>query len=297
MGVMVHCFADEQAAAGRLAAALGAPLGVVRTHRYPDGEIAPRVPEADETVIAYRGLDRPNGKLVELLLAADAWRRRGVRRLVLAAPYLCYMRQDAVFAPGEPLSQTVIAGLLAQAFDRIVTVDAHLHRTPRISDLPGPAQWTNVAAAPAIGAHVAPRYAGTPPLVVGPDSESGAWTAAVAAQISAPWATLSKTRQSDTRVVLTAPTGVDLAGRSILLVDDICSSGGTLEAALGLLAAHGAGPMDVVVTHALFDEQARLRLVKAGARDILSTDSCAHPAGVIPLAGMLAGALAEEYSR
>lgn len=297
MSAIVHCFPDEEAPAQRLADALGLSLGVVQTHRFPDGEMLPRVPEAAHTVIAYRSLDRPDVKLMELLLAADAWRRRGATRLVLAAPYLCYMRQDAVFNAGEPLSQGVVAGLLARSFDRIVTVDAHLHRTRGIEDLPGPARWSNLPAAPAIAAYLTPRMTGKQTLVVGPDSESGAWTSSLADLLGLPFVTLSKTRVTDTSVVLALPADVQCNNRQVVLVDDICSSGGTMGAAVALLAERGADPIDIVVTHALFDDEVRLRLIKAGARTIVSTDSCASDAAMIPLAGVLADALAEETSR
>ena len=56
-------------------------------------------------------------------------------RLVLVAPYLCYMRQDKVFRPGEPLSRDVMAGWLRKAFDRVITVDPHLHRTHDLAAL------------------------------------------------------------------------------------------------------------------------------------------------------------------
>ena len=55
-----------------------------------------------------RPLDRPNDKLIALLFAAEALRREGAKRLVLVAPYLCYMRQDAAFQEGEAISQKVV---------------------------------------------------------------------------------------------------------------------------------------------------------------------------------------------
>ncbi len=81
-----------------------------------------------------RSLDRPNDKLIELLLAAEAARELGARHLTLVAPYLCYMRQDAAFRPGEAVSQRIDGRFLARSFDAVVTVDPHLHRTARLGD-------------------------------------------------------------------------------------------------------------------------------------------------------------------
>ena len=292
--VCLQYFVGEEAQASALGRMLNLTPECVATHGFPDGEIIPRVPDVARTVIAYRSLDRPDEKIVELLLACDAWRRAGAARLVLVAPYLCYMRQDAVFAPGEPVSQRVIGRVLGSAFDRIVTVDAHLHRTTRLDDLWPAARWTDLHATAPIAAYLG---AAPPPpdlLIVGPDVESAPWVAALAAAIAREATTFRKHRQSDAAVSLDLAFSGALRGRPVLLLDDICSSGGTLEAATSILARRGANPIDIVVTHALFAEAVRLRLIKAGARRIVSCDGCTHPTNAIGLAPVLAGALQEE---
>ena len=95
-------------------------------------------------------LDQPNDKLLALLFAAEALRRGGAKRLVLVAPYLCYMRQDAAFHEGEAISQKVIGRLLAGSVDRVITVDAHLHRTKNIRDVFPGIDAENLSAMPAI---------------------------------------------------------------------------------------------------------------------------------------------------
>ena len=119
--------------AARLAARLGVPLHAIALHRFPDGELRVTVGPAAPTTILYIPLDRPNDKLIAILFAAEALRREGARRLVLLAPYLCYMRQDAAFDRGEAVSQRAIGALLAANLDRVITVDAHLHRTTDIN--------------------------------------------------------------------------------------------------------------------------------------------------------------------
>ena len=83
--------------AKRLATLLGLPLQEIALHRFPDGEMQVTVGPAATTTIIYASLDRPNDKLLAILFAAEALRRAGAVRLVLLAPYLCYMRQDAAF--------------------------------------------------------------------------------------------------------------------------------------------------------------------------------------------------------
>lgn len=290
MTAVLHAFEDEAEPAGRLAATLGVELGQVVLHAFPDGETLPTVPATASTVLVYRSLDRPNPKLMPLLLACDAWRRAGARRLVLVAPYLGYLRQDAVFAPGQSLSRDVLGDLLGPRFDRIVTVDPHLHRTADLS-----ASWNTpvsvLSGAPALAAALPDLAA---PLVVGPDEEAGAWASALADALGAPHVTFRKERRGDRDVRLTLPDGLAIRGRSAVLVDDVCSTGVTLERAARRLRNAGASSVDIAVTHALFDEEALVRLKRAGARRIVSSDSCRHPTNAAPLAGLLAAALREE---
>ena len=168
-GLAVHGFAEDREPVERLARSLGVAAGEIALKVFPDGETLPTAPVAGAgTVILYRSLHQPNARLFPLLQAADACRRAGAARLVLVAPYLCYLRQDKVFAPGQPLSRDVIGPLLGQAFDRIVTVQAHLHRTASLQTVFGvPADNLDIGGDLAALACGARR-----PLIVGPDSDS-----------------------------------------------------------------------------------------------------------------------------
>ncbi|PJA33263.1 MAG: phosphoribosylpyrophosphate synthetase, partial [Zetaproteobacteria bacterium CG_4_9_14_3_um_filter_53_7] len=126
-------FAENMQQAQALAAELGTGCGEITLHRFPDGEHRLAVPESlPENVMVFLSLDHPNEKLIELLLAAAAARDNGAKRVLLVTPYLCYMRQDIAFHPGEAVSQQIIGKLLAEHFDAVVTVDPHLHRIERL---------------------------------------------------------------------------------------------------------------------------------------------------------------------
>jgi len=292
MTVTLHAFADEAAPAGRLALALGLGKATpIVVHRFPDGESLPLAPQPGGTAIVYRSLDRPDGKLMPLLLAADALRRGGARRLVLVAPYLPYLRQDTVFAPGEPVSRDVIGRLLGGAFDRVVTVEPHLHRTRDLAPVFGVPVTALSAAAP-----LARALGGVGPdtVLVGPDEESEPWVASLAAQFQTDWLVLGKTRRGDRDVDVRAGPLAQLEGRRAVLVDDICSSGATLMAAARALAAAEPSRIEAAVAHALCGQAVLAALLEAGVSHMVATDSCAGPLGVAPLAGILAEALREE---
>lgn len=288
---LLAAFPDERAVAKRLAGELGAALRIVALHRFPDGESLPVVPTTTGAVVVYRSLNRPDRKLISLLLAADAWRRAGASRLTLVAPYLCYLRQDAVFRPGEPLSRDVVTAWLRAAFDRVITVDPHLHRTPELAALLGP-ETVTLSAGLLLAESIGPGADAW--VIVGPDAESAPWASRVACALGAPTLCLSKTRLGDRSVRLGADNLAPVRGRAAVLVDDVSSSGATLRQAVRCLLAVGARSVDVAVTHSLLRPADERRLHSAGARRILCTDSC-RPDGAVRLAGLLASTLRDDF--
>lgn len=291
MTIALHAFRDEAAEAQRLANALQTPLAFVDVHTFPDGETAPRVPEPARTTIVYRSLYQPNAKLVELLLAADAWRRNGVEELILVAPYLPYMRQDKTFRTGEPISQRVVARLLDAAFDRVITVDPHLHRTTSLTELFPTCASTHLHGADALVPYLRARALPAATLVIGPDIESDPWARRIAEPLGWDHATFRKVRRGDAEVEIQSASGLPIAGRPILLVDDICSTGGTLRKAMSILQSSGAGPITIFITHMLGDPKVTESLLRAGAAHIISTDSCPGPTSEIHLAILIAQSL------
>lgn len=288
MSVAVLGFADSAEPAARLAGALGVPCHEVSVHRFPDGESLVRVPEAPETALLYRSLDRPNAKIVELLLAASALRDGGTLRLVLVAPYLAYMRQDIAFRPGEAVSQRVIGGLLAQHCDALITLDPHLHRVASLAEVMPGIDAVSVSAAPVLAAALDGM---ADPLLVGPDEESRQWVEAIARPRGLEVLLGRKRRLGDCQVEL-AIDGIErAAGRTAVLVDDLVSSGGTIRAAAKLLHEAGAARIEVLATHCLAAEDDLAELSEAGISALRATDTVAGPASAVPVAGLLAGEL------
>jgi ribose-phosphate pyrophosphokinase len=282
--------------AGRLAARLGVPAREISVHRFPDEELRVTVAPAAATTLVYASLHRPNDKLLALLFAGEALRRGGAERLVLVAPYLCYMRQDAAFHAGEAVSQRVVGALLARTFDRVVTVDAHLHRTGDLGAVFPGIDADDVSAMPAV-AEALRGALEKATVVVGPDEESCGWVAELAARLGLEHAVARKSRRGDRTVEVVLPEPARVAGRPALVVDDIVSSGGTLVACAEALRAAGATTIDAVAVHALFAPELLPRLFAAGIRAVKSTDSVPHPTNAIALDAVLAEALRKECGR
>jgi ribose-phosphate pyrophosphokinase len=290
----MQCLPSSAGAARRLAARLGIALHDVAMHRFPDEELRVTVGPAAATTLLYASLDKPNDKLLALLFASEALRRGGARRLVLVAPYLCYMRQDMAFHQGEAISQKVVGRLLAGAVDRVVTVDAHLHRTKNIGEVFPGIEADDLSAMPAVAQTLQASGFDPATIVVGPDEESRPWVSDLAGRLGTPHAVARKTRRSDQSAEITFADPSLFAGRPVLLIDDIVSSGGTLIACAQALHAGGARTIDAIVTHALFAPELVGKLFEAGIRSVNSTDSVPHPTNQIALDQVLAVALRKE---
>ena len=289
---LLLAFDDEARLAAPLAKALGVPLRWIERHRFPDGESKLKLPaELPPCVAVLRGLHRPNEKLAELMIVAPAARELGAAQLTLVCPYLAYMRQDMAFSPGEAVSQRHIGVALAAWFDQVITVDPHLHRVQTMDEvLPG-RRGQALSAAPLLGEWAA-RHARRP-ILLGPDDEAAQWVRAAAEAHGLQHATCIKHRHGDREVEVALPE-LDFAGREVVLIDDVASTGRTLLAAAQGVLARGATAVDVAVTHALFVGDAIAALAEAGVRHVWSSDSVPHASNVVSLVPLLAAALQGE---
>lgn len=293
----IYSFPSCALDASRLATRLRVPVHQIGLHRFPDGELRVTVGATASTAILYVPLDQPNEKIVSVLFATEALRRNGAERVVLVAPYLCYMRQDAAFHEGEAISQKVIGHLFAGIFDRVVTVDAHLHRTADLRRVFPNCPADNLSAVPAIARILHTTGLDTHTVVVGPDVESLPWVKDLAARLGLTYQVAQKTRCGDRTVDIRFGEEHLLDGHPVLLFDDIVSSGGTVMACAKALLDAGATSVDVVITHALFPPELVAGFLSNGIRSIRSTHSVPHSTNAIPIDDIIATALLEEIDK
>ncbi len=282
-------FEDEQESAARIAQAAGHQLVRIARHRFPDGEIKLRLPSAlPEQVVILRTLNDPNEKLIELLLSAQTARDLGARHLTLVAPYLGYMRQDIAFQPGEAISQRILGRFIAGLFDAVITIDPHLHRTATLQQAVPVANAVALSAALLLSDLIANRRPQA--LLLGPDEESAQWVAQAATRHGFAHAICRKVRHGDRAVEIALPD-VPMAGRQVVLFDDVVSTGHTLAQATRQLLAAGAASVDVAVTHALFIGDAWPMILNAGVREVWSADCIKHASNAISMSQPIAEAL------
>ena len=288
---LLLAFDDEAGLAGRLSVAMDCEAHLIERHRFPDGETRLRLPPAlPAHVVLLRGLQQPNAKLAELMLAAAAAREVGAAHLTLVSPYMAYMRQDMAFTPGEVVSQRHLGRALASWFDVVVTVDPHLHRVATMDEVVPGRRGVALTAAPLLGAWVARQVPGA--LLLGPDEEAAQWVRRAAEGNGLDHAVCRKQRHGDHDVEVALPA-VPVQGRAVVLFDDVASTGRTLVmAARGALAA-GAASVDVAVTHGLFVGDAMSALREAGVRHVWSSDCVPHESNAVSVVPLLSAALLE----
>jgi len=282
---MILGFAEYESQARKLAETVGTSYHIIDVHRFPDGECKLTLPsELPQHVVICRSLDHPNEKLIELLLASETARELGASKQTLVAPYLCYMRQDTAFHPGESISQRSIGRFLSGMFDVLITVDPHLHRIHHLQTVIPDTQIFTLSASGLMADFLQSRE--LTPFLLGPDAESQQWVQAIAKPAGLDFDVCSKIRSGDRAVSISLPER-SLKSRHIVLVDDVVSSGQTLAVAAGKCLAAGAVRVDVLVSHPLFAEQGMQLIKQAGVTEIWSTDSITHETNIIPLAGLL----------
>ncbi len=290
MKPLVFHLPGDEVFSDRLVRALQAERGALALHRFPDGESLVRL-DADLTgrvVVITCSLAQPDAKTLPLLFAADAARDLGASRVLLAAPYLAYLRQDRRFNAGEAITSRTYAGMLSNGFDGVVTVDPHLHRYHALDEIYR-VPTRVVHAAPLIARWIAGQI--ERPLIIGPDAESEQWAAEVAAGAGAPFTVLQKIRRGDRDVEVSLPDVSRWLDRQPVLVDDIVSSARTMIQAVGSVRRVGLAAPVCIGVHALFAPGAYNELLASGADRVVTCDTVAHASNGIGVAEPMARAL------
>lgn len=240
-------------------------------HRFPDGETQIDVRESvrGRDVYLLQSTSPPvEQHLMELLLLADACQRAGAARLTAVIPYFGYARQDRR-TDRRSLGARVAANVIGTAgFDRLMLIDAHTPAIEGFFDMP----IDHLTAVPLL-ARAAASSTRDNSVVVAPDLGAVKRAREYAQLLRLPMAFVHKTRLNGEKVEAHGVIG-DVRNRTPLVIDDMLSTGGTIEAAVGALRAAGAvEPVSVAVTHALLVGHAREVLQRVSLTRLIATDS------------------------
>jgi ribose-phosphate pyrophosphokinase len=269
--------------------------------RFPDGELRPGVgglAGCDAYVVQSTG-PPVNENLVELLLLVDACRRGGAARVTAVLPYLCYARQDRRGETGQALGGRVVADAIVSAgADRAVVVDPHTPAAEAMFGIP----TETVSAVGALAAAAAGAGVPDDAVVVAPDLGAAKLARRYGEHLGLPVAVVHKRRLNGEDVRVEDVTG-DVSGRQPLVVDDMISTGGTIQGAIDAVVARGARSDAIVAaTHGLLVGPAPDRLAALSIRRLFLADTVTSPAvpgmavEVVSVAAGLAAAVARLHA-
>jgi ribose-phosphate pyrophosphokinase len=258
----------------------------VALKKFPDGESYIRIEgsvHGDEVIIVQTTSPPQDQRLLQLALMADAAKRSGSANVKAVVPYLAYVRQDRVFLAGEALSIETVANMLkAAGVDSLLTFNVH---EEVLSRFPFPAK--TLSAIPALAEHFRRRgLEGA--FSLAPDD--GALYLAQQAEhvLKGGYGFLEKHRDLYTGQVSIEKKTLKVKDKTVVIFDDIISSGGTIVAAARILKNLEAARIFVSCVHPLLIEDAEQRILDAGVEEIVGTDSVPATVSKVSLAPLIA---------
>jgi ribose-phosphate pyrophosphokinase len=255
-----------------LARELECELASYQLRRFPDGEQDVEIDTSvrGQPVFVVQPLGLSIGEhLLELLLLADACRRAGARSVAAIVTYVGFARQDRVTKEGRPLGVKVLADAIGTGgFSQVIAVDLHSPVVASCVEAP----VAHLTAVPAVVEALRPQVR-EDAVVVAPDLGAVKLAEAYARLLALPLAVVSKIRVSPVQVSVRSIAG-DVRGKRPIVVDDMISTGTTVEAAVDALLAQGCQrEVLVAATHGLFVGDAADRLSRPEVVRVVVTDS------------------------
>jgi ribose-phosphate pyrophosphokinase len=287
----VYSLEASNGIAAQVARQLGDELVFLEKKTFPDGEIYVRVPSKPKGIAILVSTMYPNQekRFLELLFSVEALSAYAEGSIIAVVPYLAFARQDKRFLEGEPISvKAVLKSLEALGLSGLVTVDLH---QPRVLGEYLSVPSINVLPSEEIAGYFKGKVSN--PLVLAPDMGALERAKRVAEHLGAEFDYLVKERDRVTGEVKIYPKSLDVAGKDVIIVDDIISTGGTMALAAKNVLGSGAKSVRAVCTHAVMVQGALDKLYYAGIEEVVATDTVPSPVSKVSVAPSVARGLRE----
>jgi ribose-phosphate pyrophosphokinase len=193
-----------------------------------------------------------------------------------------YARQDKRFRKGEPISARAVAQVLSRGVSEIITVNIHEKEVLNYFGVPA----RNISLAGDIGSYIKTLNLKNP-LILAPDEGARTFAEQVASSGGWDFDHLEKTRLSGVEVRM-APRQLCASERSVFIVDDIISTGGTIATAASMLYQQGARDVYAACVHGVLTGGAYVHLMASGVRDVICSDTIERGCSKISAAGQIA---------
>lgn len=256
--------------AEKIADFYGSPLGNLSVTTFSDGEIEPYYLESvrGDTVFLIQSTFAPSDNLMELLLMIDAARRASARNIIVVIPYFGYARQDRKDKPRVSIGAKLVANLLTTAgATRIVTMDLHAGQIQGFFDIPMDHMDSSAVFFPHLDQLKLDNLA-----IASPDTGGTKRARAYAQYAKADMILIDKHRERANQVASMQVIG-DVAGKNLVIVDDIVDTAGTLCKAADHLLDRGAASVRAMITHPILSGDAIDKIEKSGLAELIVTDT------------------------
>ena len=247
------------------------PLGRGRTELFADGELIVRVEEdvrGRDCYVVQPTSHPVNAHLMELMIWIDCLRRASASRVTAVIPYFGYARQDRKDEGRTPITGKLVANLLERAgADRVVSVDLHAAQVQGFFDIP----VDHLSASPVLvkwfkGLKIAA------PVFVSPDVGNVKRAQVYANKLAGQITIIDKRRKSGSETEVAHIIG-DVKDRTVIMVDDMITTGSTVVKAANILRDQGVKEIYIAATHAVFAPPAMERLSNCDFTKIAVTDT------------------------
>lgn len=258
-----------------VASELKCELGRMHLGQFPDGETEVQILEdvrsKDVFILQTIGID-PNRLLCELLIIIDALKRAFAKSITAVIPYLGYCRQDRKNKEGVPITAKLVANLLHCAgINRVITLDLHADQVEGFFEIPVIHLHCQLLLADAVN-----HLFDSPRIVVAPDIGSIKLAESMAKFLGTGLAIVKKERLGPFDVNMTLIG--DVNDQNVLIVDDMCTTAGTIVASARLCQSLGAKKIIAAVTHGLFVGDAAVKIDASPIDHFFVTDTLASTA-------------------
>ncbi len=258
----------------RIADRLDIDLGGVELRRFSGGEMYARYLDSvrGADVFIVQSLCEPvNRNLMQLLIMIDAAKRASAKRITAVIPWYAYSRQDRKSKPREPITARLVANMIqVSGAERIMTMDLHVGQIEGFFSFPVDhltAMHTFVDYFVDAGFRDADDA-----VVVAPDAGEAKVAKRLADHLGLPWAIVNKMRREPGTSEVTHVIG-EVAGKRVIMIDDIIDRGGTLCNAAERLIEEGATEAYACATHAVFSDDAYKRIEASPLKEVVVTDT------------------------
>lgn len=268
--VKIFAGTGSQPLAQKIAKSFGAPLGKVNVQRFSDGEIQPVFLESirGDYVFLVASTHAPSDNFMELLLMIDAAKRASAYKIVAVLPYYGYSRQDRKDKPRVAVGSKLVATLLeAAGANRVITMDLHAPQIQAFFEIPVDHLDSSAIFIPYIESLKLPNL-----CFAAPDVGSTNRVRELASYFNAPMVICDKHRKRANEIASMVVIG-DVAGKDVVLIDDICDTGGTLGKSAALLKEKGATSVRAFCTHPVLSGKAYENIQNSVLEELVVCDT------------------------